>query len=121
MIPSAGALTTGYDVVTLHTTSCLRTCFTKMQPTLNSQQTPPLANFWLKQLEITQTSYKDTYITNTSSHQHKHTKEEKRSTSSKIVSKHTPSWKTLDQNCVVSLEHIRGMQQRKHRKLLRLK
>ncbi|KAK2367752.1 hypothetical protein QL285_081004 [Trifolium repens] len=54
-----------------------------MQPTSNSQQTPPLANFWLKQLGITQTSYKDTYITNTSSHQHEYTKEEKRSTSSK--------------------------------------
>ncbi|KAK2414887.1 hypothetical protein QL285_037424 [Trifolium repens] len=92
-----------------------------MQPTSNSQQTPPLANFWLKQLGITQTSYKDTYITNTSSHQHKHTKEEKRSTSSKIISNLTPPWKTLDQNSVVSLEHIRGIQQRKHRKLLRLK
>jgi hypothetical protein len=64
-----------------------------MQPTSNSQQTPPLANFWLKQLGITQTSYKDTYITTTSSHQHKHTKEEKRSTSSKMISKHTPSSK----------------------------
>jgi hypothetical protein len=87
-----------------------------MQPTSNSQQTPPLANFWLKQLGITQTSYKDTYITNTSSHQHKHTKEEKRSTSSKIISKLTPPWKTLDQNSVVSLEHIRGMQQRRTHK-----
>ena len=87
-----------------------------MQPTSNSQQTPPLANFWLKQLGITQTSYKDTYITNTSSHQHKHTKEEKCSTSSKTVSKHTPPWKTLDQNFVVSIEHIRGMQQRRTQK-----
>ncbi|KAK2356503.1 hypothetical protein QL285_093832 [Trifolium repens] len=92
-----------------------------MQPTSNSQQTPPLANFWLKQLGITQRSNKDTYITNTSSHQHKHTKEEKRSTSSKIISNLTPSWKTLDQNSVVSLEHIRGIQQQKHRKLHRLK
>ena len=68
MTPPAGALTSGYDVVTLHTTSCLHTCFTKMQPTQNSQQTPPLDNFWLKQLGITQTGYKDTNITNTSSH-----------------------------------------------------
>ncbi|KAK2423359.1 hypothetical protein QL285_033816 [Trifolium repens] len=87
-----------------------------MQPTSNSQQTPPLANFWLKQLGITQTSYKDTYITNTSSHQQKHTTEEKRSTSSKIISKLTPPWKILDQNSDVSLEHIRGIQQRKYTK-----
>jgi hypothetical protein len=37
MMPPAGALTSDHDVVTLHTTSCLHTCFTKMQPTPKSQ------------------------------------------------------------------------------------
>ena len=84
-----------------------------MQPIPNNQQTPHLANFWLNQIEITQTSYKDTYITTTSSYQHKHTSIKKSSTSSKTVSKQTPPWKAVDQNTVVSSEHIRGMQQRK--------
>jgi peroxiredoxin family protein len=35
---TAGALTSGHDVVIFHTTSCLTDCFTKMQPTPNSQQ-----------------------------------------------------------------------------------
>jgi hypothetical protein len=85
-----------------------------MQPIPNNQQTSPLANFWLKQIETTQTSYKDTHITTTSSYQHKHTSIKKSSTSlKKTVSKQTPPWRTVDQNTVVSSEHIRGMQQRK--------